>query len=241
MSENHCSAGLQLRDQDEDAPQAVDDRRHRGEQLDQDRQRAARARRGQSSVDVERGRDRDRHADQQRDRRGDQRADEQRQRAVDAPATTSQSLSKVKPKTPNFSNAGCASTIEADEEERDQDEDRRRQRRSGPTSAPGRAAARAAAARATERPPSAAMRCPASIQCLASAPRAAAVALERVDLGLRLGLDARRQRRVLQLLARRCWPSPRRSSASLRARLAVVLAHAGLARCPGRRAGTSAT
>ena len=75
MSAEPLLGRLELRDQHEDAPQAVDDRRHRGEQLDQDGQRAASRARAQLG-DVERGRDRDRHADGERDRRGDQRADD---------------------------------------------------------------------------------------------------------------------------------------------------------------------
>ena len=108
MSENHCSAGLQLGDQHEDAPQAVDDGRHGGQQLDEDRQRLAQPPRAQLG-DVERGRDGDRHADHERDGRRDERADHAAAARRRCSFETSQLLSKTKPTKPNLSNAGLAS------------------------------------------------------------------------------------------------------------------------------------
>ena len=106
--ENHCSAGLSLRDRGRRSPTG---RR---------RPRAPRraARRGSSAAastparaqlgDVERGRDGDRHADEQRDRRRDQRARRRAAARRRCPWTASQSLLKTKPRTPNWSNAGLA-------------------------------------------------------------------------------------------------------------------------------------
>src|SRR5205823_5444963 len=71
---------LQLGREEEDAPKPVDDRRDGGQQLDQDRERAAQPQRAQLGY-VQRRRHGDRYADEQRQPRGDQRADDQRQRA----------------------------------------------------------------------------------------------------------------------------------------------------------------
>ena len=79
---------LELRGQEEDAPQPVHDRGHRGEQLDQHGDRPAHAPWGELGH-VDGGRNRHRDADHQRQHGGDHRADEQRQRAelfgVDVP------------------------------------------------------------------------------------------------------------------------------------------------------------
>ena len=71
---------LQKRRQHEQAPDAVDDARDRGQQLDHRAERPLQPDRAQFG-DEQRDAERDRDADQHRDRRGDQRAVDRRQRA----------------------------------------------------------------------------------------------------------------------------------------------------------------
>ena len=71
---------LQERREHEQAPDAVDDARNAGEQLDRDADRPAQPHRAQFGQE-DRDQQADRHRDQHRDQRGDERAVDRRQRA----------------------------------------------------------------------------------------------------------------------------------------------------------------
>ncbi len=117
---------LQLGGEEEDAPQAVHDRGHGGEQLDQHRQRCAQAQRAQLGR-VDRGGHRHRHADQQRQRGGDERSDQQRQRpevfGADVPVVAEHEAEDA-----FLFERGSGFAEQSDEEEDDQREDERRER-----------------------------------------------------------------------------------------------------------------
>src|SRR3954468_13028796 len=110
---------------------------------------------------------------------------------------TSQLFSKTKPKTPWWASAGRAST-----NSRMKKNARRTKMPTASVVSPQRrilSGRRADEGRSSERPSAGEMRVPASIVLRRRARQRLAVALQRVDLGLGLGEDVRRQRRVLQL------------------------------------------
>ena len=98
-------AGLEHRDQDEDAPEAVDHARNRGEQLDQRWRPASRIRSGANSVRIDRHAEGERHGEQQREERGEQRPEDQREGAELLGDRVPDVLVR-KPK-PNFEIAAC--------------------------------------------------------------------------------------------------------------------------------------
>src|SRR5439155_22384276 len=69
---------LELRNQDEEPPESVDDGGHRREQVDHHGQRPSQPPRTELRYE-QRRRDRDRHSDRERDRGRDQRPDHERQ------------------------------------------------------------------------------------------------------------------------------------------------------------------
>ena len=118
--------GHELGGEEEDAPQPVHDRGHGREQLDQDGDGRAHAP-GAQLGDVDRGGDRDRHADQERQTGGDQRPDDERQRAElfggDVPVVVEGEAEDAELGERRLRFAG-----EAEEEVDDQRQDQRRER-----------------------------------------------------------------------------------------------------------------
>ena len=142
---------FQLRDQEVEGPEAVDDRGHGGQEVDQDRQRAANAPRAELGQE-EGDRDGDRHPDQQRQRRGDQRPDDQRQGAVDrfgdVPVVVEDEAEDAE-----FFEDQLRFDRELDEEVGEEDEDRGGERRSARSAGRDREDGRGASDPEIARPP----------------------------------------------------------------------------------------